>query len=215
MKIRQLIKGFGGALVAAVLIFSASANADPVTQLIHFDDATNGWKWYSDVDNNFLFDPTTLQSGNCADSTNGGNGSCVIEQTQDNLPLMTRREFGPYSQGQSGNNDPDVSGEYWPFTLDSFYFFLTGKGSQGENALTITGGYGTPQTGSTVSKTFLLGSTYSEITYYDDEVGNPGDPAGALAHNIAYIASFGDFFADVTWIKWNSASSACSRGSSV
>ena len=203
MKTKHLIKTLGyGALVAGALAISTSANA--ATQLIHFDDANNGWKWYSDVDRNFLFDPTNLQSGNCADSTSGGNGSCVIENQQGVLPLMTRPEIGATDQGSS-NQDPDASGANLSFDLDSFYFNLSGAGQQGDsNAITVTGS-------NTNSFTFQLGDIFSlgndpMATFYDGL--NAGDPAGALAHNTGYIATFGDMFDDVTWIQFSSASTA-------
>ena len=151
------------ALVVGLMSAPMAANADTVTQLIHFDDANNGWKWYSDVDKNFLFDPTNLQSSvQCADSTNGGNGSCVIEGTQGALPLMTRPEFGPQSQG-SASQDPVVRGTDQLFTLDSFYFLLTGNGTGAANAITVTS--------STASFTFQLGGTYAggpDVTFYED-----------------------------------------------
>lgn len=202
MKTRHLIKTLGrGALVASVLAFSISANALPVTQLIHFDDATNGWKWYSTADRNFLFDPTNLQSASlCADSTNGGNGSCVIEgKGQTVLPFMTRPEIGTTLQG-SANEDPDASGANLPFTLDSFYFLLTGRGTGSENAITVTGS-------NMAEFTFQLDGIYDPmITFY--EGANAGDPAGALVKDTGYIATFGDLFADVTWIQFSAPDSA-------
>lgn len=206
MKTRNLIKSLGGALLAAVLAFGSSANADPVTQLIHFDDASNGWKWYSDVDNNFVFDPTNLQSSTlCADSTAGGNGSCLIEGTQGVLPRMTRPENGPTSQGGPANPGPDSSGDLLAFTLDSFYFLLTGKGTGAENAITVEGSNGE-------STTLEMGMAYTDpdttgaVTFY--EGANAGDPAGVLTNQIGYIASFGDLFAGVAWIQFSAPSTA-------
>ena len=52
MKQTKVFHRVAGTLLAIVTLACGSwANADPVTQLIHFDDANNGWKWYSDVDN--------------------------------------------------------------------------------------------------------------------------------------------------------------------
>ncbi len=220
MKVTHLIKRLGGtALVAAALVFSSSANADLVTQLIHFDDASNGWKWYSDVDNNFLFDPTNLQSSiQCADPTQGpsANGICVIESGQTNLPTMIRPEFGPDvdppgptpqgpSQGSS-SRDPITSGDDLSFTLDAFYFLLTGRGTDSENSITVTGSNG-------ASFDFVLGGTYAGplatdpvVTFY--EGANAGDPAGPLVKLTGYVATFGDLFSDVTSIVWTSSDSA-------
>jgi len=207
MTIKRLLKSFAGTtLVTITLAFGSAANAEIVTQLIHFDDANNGWKWYSDVDRNFLFDPTNLQSSVlCADSTNGGNGSCVIEGTQTNLPLMTRPENGTTLQG-SASQDPDASGDNLLFTLDSFYFLLTGRGTGSENAITATGSNG-------LSFTFQLGGGYSgpltEVpgaTFYEGP--DAGNLAGALVKDTGYIASFGDLFADVTWIQFSAPDSA-------
>ncbi len=200
MKQTNTVRRLGGiALFATAMIFSSSANADPVTQLIHFDDANNGWKWYSDVDNNFLFDPTNLQSSIlCADSTNGGNGSCVIEGGQTNLPRMTRPEFGPTLQGSS-NKDPVISGIDLEFTLDSFYFLLTGRGEFGGNYMSVTGSNG-------AVATFQLGQTYANVTSY-----NGGGAAGALDWNTGYVATFGSMFGDVTSIQFAAYGSAQTR----
>lgn len=191
-------------LAAAALASPMAVRAEVVTQLIHFDDANNGWKWYSDVDRNFLFDPTNLQSAVlCADDTAPpGNGSCLIEGTQGTLPRMTRPKVGPQSQGSS-NREPIVFGAEL-FTLDSFYFLLTGKGEGAENAISVEGSNGS-------SFTFQLGDNY-------DAVGSPdvfryagpnaGDLAGDLLKNRGYIASFGDLFKDVTWIQFSAPSTA-------
>lgn len=201
---------FVAALAAGLLAVPMTASAAIVTQLIHFDDAGNGDSWYSDVDNNFLFDPTNLQSANlCALSTNGGNGNCVIEATQTVLPLMTRPTTGPSVNGQpsqgSPNRAPVVSGREL-FTLNSFYFLLTGNGSRGENALTVTDNDG-------IFFEFLLGGTYAGpigtspvVTRYTPP--GIGGPAGALDNQIGYIVNFGDLFKDVTSIQFSSAGSA-------
>lgn len=207
MNIIRTIKGFSGtALVAVALLFGSAANADPVTQLIHFDDANNGWKWYSDADRNFLLDPTNLQSSTlCADSTDGGNGSCVIESGQTVVTTMTRPENGTTLQGHA-NKDPDNSGADLLFTLDSFYFLLTGNGTGAENAITVEGS-------NLASFTLMLGGTYAGpqatnpvVTFYEGP--NAGDPAGALVKNTGYIATFGDLFEDVDWIKFTAPDSA-------
>jgi hypothetical protein len=201
-----LLVALGAAALAAPMVTSAAV----VTQLIHFDDASNGWKWYSDADLNFLFDPTNLQSSTlCADSTNGGNGSCVIEGTQGVLPTMTRPASGPQSQG-SASADPVASGQL-SFTLDSFYFLLTGNGMGSENAITVTGGTGS--VGSTVVQTYTFalgtnwdGSPLPDVAFY--EGANAGNPAGNLIKDTGYIASFGNLFQDVTWIQFSAPSSA-------
>lgn len=204
---KRLKLGFASALVAGVLVVPMAAPAEVVTQLIHFDDATNGWKWYSDKDLNFLFDPTNLQSSTlCADSTAGGNGSCVIEGKQGVISTMTRPEFGPQSQG-SASKDPEVSGVDQVFTLDSFYFLLTGNGEGANNAITATGSNGS-------SFTFQLGGDYGplpglpEVTFYGDGGNIPGSDAGPLKKNTGYIASFGNLFDNVTWIEFSSAKDA-------
>ena len=191
------------ALVVGMMSAPMAANAD-VTQLIHFDDASNGWKWYSDVDLNFLFDPTNLQSASlCADSTNGGNGSCVIEGTQGVLPKMTRPTNGPVSQGGGDKDDPGASGTEL-FTLDAFYFLLTGKGTGAENAITATGSNG-------ASYTFQLGGNYDatgapDVTFYEGV--DAGDLAGYLVKNTGYIVEFGNLFKDVTYIQFSAPDSA-------
>ena len=204
MDTRQRIKHLGSSvLLAGLMAFSSSPQAALVTQLIHFDDASNGWKWYSDADRNFLFDPTNLQSSvQCADSTNGGNGSCVIEGTQGVLPRMTRPESGPQSQG-STNQDPIVSGAL-TFTLDSFYFLLTGNGTGAENAISVLGSNG-------ASYTFQLGGNYDpagapDVTFY--EGANAGSLAGSLVKNMGYIVTFADLFSDVTWIQFSAPTTA-------
>jgi hypothetical protein len=197
------------ALAAAALAAPMAASAALVTQLIHFDDASNGWKWYSDKDLNFLFDPTNLQSSTlCANSTNGGNGSCVIEGTQGALPKMTRPKTGPQSQGDT-NSAPAVTGAD-PFTLDAFYFLLNGEGGRdkdtgaGLNAITVAGSNGT-------SFTFKLGSNWDaggapDVRFY--EGANAGALAGDLVKDTGYIVTFGDLFKDVTWIQFSAPSTA-------
>lgn len=217
------------ALATAALIAPMAASAALVTQLIHFDDATNGWKWYSDKDNNFLFNPTNLSSSaSCADpaitgSGVGTNGTCVLESNNGPLPLMTRPAVGPNvdglpSQGSS-NKDPEVSTERLLFTLDAFYFQFDGLGGNGNgnnsslpagaNVLTVTGS-------NTKTFTFQLGGIYSGplgtnpvITFY--EGSNAGQPAGALAQQIGYVVSFGELFKDVTWIQFSGADTAQTR----
>jgi PEP-CTERM motif len=207
MKISHLIKSLeGAALVAGVLAFSTSVNATEVTQLIHFDDANNGWKWYSTADRNFLFNPTNLQSSTlCADSTNGGNGSCVIEGTQTVLPLMTRPTNQTTSQGDNNLTNADFVGGAGPganqsFDLDAFYFLLTGKGEFGGNYLEVTGTRG----GSLITTQFLLGMTYANVTNYDAG----GVPAGALDWNTGYVARFDTLFDSVTSIQFSAFGSA-------
>ena len=197
---------FLNALIAGVLTAPMAANAALVTQLIHFDDASNGWKWYSDVDKNFLFDPTNLQSGQCADSTNGGNGSCVIETSQGVLPKMTRPEFGPQSQGDS-NDAPIVSGTDQLFTLDSFYFLLDGEGKKSDNAITVTGS-------NTATFTFQLGTNYDtagapDVKFYEGLL--VGTLAGNVVKNTGYIATFGTLFQGVSWIQFSAATTASVR----
>ena len=196
---------FVAALAAGLLAVPMAASAAIVTQLIHFDDAGNGWKWYSDADKNFLFDPTNLQSSTlCADSTNGGNGSCVIEGTQGVLPRMTRPTTGPQSQGET-NTNPVVSGAEL-FTLDAFYFLLNGEGRNSDNAITAAGSNGK-------TFTFQLGTIFSgpltttpEVDFYEGP--NAGSLAGALVKDTGYVVLFGDLFKDVTWIQFSAASDA-------
>lgn len=202
---------FVAAMTAGMLAVPIAATAAPVTQLIHFDDANNGWSWYSDADKNFLFNPTNLQSSVlCADSTSGGNGSCVIEATQGVLPLMTRPTTGPQSQG-SPTEAPIVSG-YEMFTLDSFYFLLTGNGTGAENAITVTGGTGTtPGLNAVNTFTFALGTNWDglplpDVTFYDGV--NAGNLAGDLLRQTGYIVSFGNLFQDVTWMQFSAPSTA-------
>ena len=121
---------------------SAVAILEEVTQLIHFDDANNGASTYTTADGNFYFAPTNFQSSTlCADDTDPpGNGSCLIESRQGELPEMTRL---------TGDNS---------FSLDSFYFLLTGNGTGTSNAITVTG---------TATETYHLGGIFSNITSYD------------------------------------------------
>ena len=43
--------------ILAVGLLAVPLAANAVTQLIHFDDANNGWKWYSDADLQFSVRP--------------------------------------------------------------------------------------------------------------------------------------------------------------
>jgi len=151
---------------AWAIVSSVPATAATVTQLIHFDDvANNGQQTYSDADGNFLFDPTNFQSSvQCADttsSTGSANGNCVIETNQGVLPTMTR-----------------LTGDK-TFSLDSFYFLMTGNQSS-IPALTVQGfdSSGT-QTGSVQ---FALGTSYTNVTKED------GSAAGSLDFNTGYFA---------------------------
>lgn len=202
MKIRHLIKTLGlggGVLVAGALAFSTSVNATPVTQLIHFDDASNGWNWYSTADRNFLFDPTNFQSAiHCADSTIGGNGNCLIEGGQTNLPLMTRPTYVTEAQGSAGAPtyaDDTGPGDNQLFDLDGFYFSLTGNGDSAGNYLEVTGTF---DDDSTYTTQFLLDVTYANVMNYDD-----GGAAGALDWNTGYVASFDTMFDSVKSIQFS------------
>jgi hypothetical protein len=200
-RMRSAKAGLLAVLGAAVLAAPMAASAALVTQLIHFDDADNGWKWYSDVDLNFLFDPTNLQSSTlCADSTSGGNGSCVIEGTQGGLPTMTRPTTGPDSQG-SASTDPVYSGPSQSFTLDSFYFLLTGNGTGSENAITVTGS-------NSVTFTLALGTNWDGGAAPDVLLYEGGGLAGNLVKDTGYIATFGSLFQNVTYIAFTAPSSA-------
>lgn len=208
---------FVAALAAGLLAVPMAASAAIVTQLIHFDDAINGWKWYSDKDLNFLFNPTNLNSAaHCANPTSGGgNGSCVLEgQGNGELPLMTRPTTGPQSQG-SASADPIASG-YETFTLNSFYFHMEGQGGQGgANSITVTGGTGTTPGSNVVNTfTFALGTDWDaaalpDVRFY--EGASAGSLAGSLVQDTGYIATFGNLFANVTWIQFSGAGTAQSR----
>lgn len=209
---------FVAALAAGLLAVPMAASAAIVTQLIHFDDAKNGWQWYSTADRNFLFDPTNFQSSSlCADSTSvlPSQDSCVIEGTQGVLPLMTRPTVGTTEQGpKNANEAPDASGPNLSFTLNSFYFLLNGEGKNSDNAMTVTGGTGifgdvSQVTGN--SYTFQIGSNYNglgapDVTFYEGL--GAGTLAGALVKDTGYIATFGNLFANVTWIKFSGATDA-------
>jgi hypothetical protein len=194
-----------GLMAVTMLAVPLAASAATVTQLIHFDDANNGWKWYSDKDLNFLFTPTNFQNGLCADSTNSGPSTCVIEGTQDGLPRMTRPTTGPSSQGGQAKDDTGASGEEL-FRLDAFYFLLTGKGTAAENFLTVTGSNG-------FSLILPLGGNFDapgapEVTFYGDKDHTAGALAGNLDFNIGYIVTLGNLFTNVRWIQFNAADSA-------
>lgn len=193
---------FSGLIGTALVAICLGANATPVTQLIHFDDANNGWKWYSDVDNNFLFEPTNLSSSTlCADSTAGGNGgSCVLEPNQGVLPRMTRPTHQTTSQGDNSLTTADFDGGDGPgvnqsFDLDEFYFLLNGQGEHGGNYIEVTGSSGYAQ--------FFLGETYTNIFNYET-----GLAAGALDWNTGYTVKFDTVFDSVTSIQWGASDSA-------
>lgn len=184
----HLLKVLKLAAVSAVTLLGAgTVHAATVTQLIHFDDAKNGAKSYSDVDKNFLFDPTNLQSSVlCADTTEAsGNGSCLIEGKQGVMPTMTR-----------------LSGD-GTFSLDGFYFLLTGKGTGSENAITATAYSLTNVLLGAV--TFQLGGIYGEVTQYLD-----GAAAGPLVKNTGYLADLTGLsqFQNVGKITFSAATSA-------
>ncbi|MEO3414715.1 VPLPA-CTERM sorting domain-containing protein [Roseovarius sp. CAU 1744] len=174
------------ATAGALALCASFASAATVTQLIHFDDTNNGAKDYTTADGNFFFDPTNFQSSVlCADTTSGGgNGSCLIEGTQGVLPMMTR-----------------LTGD-GVFSLDSFYFLLTGNGTGASNAITATAFNGAVQT---ATATFHLGALFPNVTNYSD-----GAAAGPLAKNTGYIADLTSIagFKDITKIQFSAATSA-------
>ena len=179
----NIIKSLIGA--AALVAFGAAANATTVTQLIHFDDTNNGAKSYTTADTNFHFTPTNFQSSSlCADSVSGGNGSCLIEGKQGVLPMMTR-----------------LTGD-GVFSLDSFYFLLTGKGTGSSNAITATAFDAGGQTGSV---TFHLDALFANVSNYID-----GTPAGNLVKNTGYVADLTSVlgFQDITKVQFSAATSA-------
>lgn len=123
----------------AVSLGVSAASASTVTQLIHFDDATNGDSTYTTFDGNFFFSPTNLASGNCAADTNPpGNGSCVHEVGNGVVSDMTR-----------------LTGDK-TFSLLSFYVSVQGQGNT--NYFKIDDG--------TVSHQFDFNSTYANMTDY-------------------------------------------------
>lgn len=144
-----------GLAAAGLALSLGGAQAATVTQLIHFDDAKNGAKTYTTADGNFYFDPTNFQSSSlCADTTEAqGNGSCLIEGKNGTLPTMTRK---------TGDKT---------FSLDAFYFLLTGKGTG--NTLTFSDGV--------KSQDLKLNTDYSFVTKYDG-----GGAAGKLMKDTGY-----------------------------
>lgn len=181
--------GLGAALLGMSMLVGGTASAATmVTQLIHFDDIQgNGGTSYTTMDGNFLFTPTNFQSGNCADSTTNGNGSCVIEagaqgQRQGELPLMTR-----------------LTGDKL-FSLDSFYFFFSGNGTG--NSITVTSSAAAPNN----FKTFALGTTYTNIFDYATGLLVTGN----LVHNTAYIADMSSFteFDNIVSVKFSASEDA-------
>lgn len=184
------------ALTAASLAFPVNASVvDPlVEQLIHFDDAKNGAKTYTTADGNFFFDPTNLQSGQCAESTNGGNGSCLIEagNSEGNGTLTTMvRKTGDKL-----------------FSLVSFYFVLDGKG--GKECVSTAKKPCTPSintlflssdTGDTDE--YTVGGTYTNLINYET-----GLAATKLEKNTAYIATFTSLFNNIKSLTFSGTESA-------
>jgi hypothetical protein len=135
MKMSNRMKLAAAAMFAAALTIGTSASAAVVTQLIHFDDFSSSKHnpSYYTADTNFKFSPVNGQSGNCAASTVGGNGSCVIETSQGVIGDLTRPanpEGVPVGTDYKAN-DPLVPTTNTDkiFSLVGFYFQLDGKGS--------------------------------------------------------------------------------------
>lgn len=177
----------------------ASTVSTAQTQIIDFDDVpNNGVGSYTTADGQFFFAGTNFQSSSqCADSSTGGNGSCLIEarsnggNASDAVTTLTRL------------TDADNA-----FTLTSFYFVLTGNvgnGSGNGNGSSNRGGGPSASPGQFLqvvgsngaTQQFDLGTVYDNIVGYED-----GAAAGALQAGVAYVATFTDLFADVTSIRW-------------
>ncbi len=200
-------------IAGAALAFGLSVSAaQAATQLIHFDDASNGWKSYTTTDGNFTLDPTNLQSGNCADSTTSGNGSCVIEQRNGELTTLTRNldtQVGSTSNERFVPNTPDYEtvdrnpNDDPFFKLDSFYLEFTGKGAD-PNFFMIEGFNGTTSLG---SATYQLGNSYGNASLYSD-----GSAAGVLTFDTPYIfdmTTVSPFQANnLTKVVWTASASA-------
>jgi hypothetical protein len=182
------------ALMTASLAFPVMTKAsviDPVQQLIHFDDASNGDKDYTTADGNFFFDPTNLQSGQCADSTNGGNGSCLIEAPKNGTLTTMVRKTGDKL-----------------FSLVSFYFVLDGKG--GTDCVSTAKKPCVPSINSLMLKadngdadTYTVGGTYANLIDYET-----GLAATTLQKNTAYIATFTSLFNNIKSLTFSGTESA-------
>lgn len=170
------------AVAALALSFMAGGtSAATVTQLIHFDDASNGDSSYTTADGNFYFTPTNLASGNCAADTNPpGNGSCVHEYGNGIVTDMTRL---------TGNDDK-------AFSLLSFYVSVQGQGNT--NFFKITDSDG-------VWHQYDFGSTYANMSDYPS-----GAAAGSISQNGKYIVDVSSLtgFDDITKVTWSASSTA-------
>ncbi len=171
-----MLKNVRNVVAAMGLVFAASS-ASAVTQLIHFDDANNGAPTYTTADGNFFFNPTNLASGNCADSTNGGNGSCVHEVGNGVVTDMTRL---------TGDNT---------FSLLSFYVSVQGTGST--NYFSIFDG--------TITHQFDFGTTYANMTNYPDGTAAGAiSQNGKYIVDVSGLSGFDDI-TKVTWAASSTA----------
>lgn len=172
------------AMAVATSIAPFAADAVTVSENIFFDDAANnGLKNFTTASGDYFLTPTKFQSSSlCADAvvTPPTNGRCLIEKKQGVVTTLTRTTGGA-------------------FTLDDFYFLLTGKGKGGNNSITVTGSNG-------ATSTFSLGAVFANVSL------EHGGAAGALVKNNGYVASFltapYDLFQNVTSVTWTAAKHA-------
>lgn len=175
---------FAAATAVAVCLSPLAAGAVTVSENIFFDDAANnGLHSFTTASGDYLLTPTNFQSSSqCADAvvTPPANGRCLIEDHQGTVTTLTRT-----------NNAA--------FTLDDFYFLLTGNGKGKANAITVTGSNG-------ATSTFYLGAIFANVTF------EHGGAAGALTKDTGYVASFTtapfDLFTNVTSVTWTAAKDA-------
>lgn len=171
----------GAVAISAVPMVGVAAT---VSESIFFDDAANnGLSSFTTATGDYFLTPTNFQSSSqCADPVLGpsANGRCLIEDRQGIVTTLTR-----------------IDGS--AFTLESFYFLLTGNGSGRENAITVTGS-------NAIGSTFYLGGLFGNVSFEN------GGAAGALVKDEGYVADFlaspFDIFKGVTSITWTAAASA-------
>lgn len=172
------------AVTVATCLAPFAAGAVTVSENIFFDDApNNGLHSFTTASGDYLLTPTKFQSSSlCADAvvTPPANGRCLIKKKRGVVTTLTRTTGGT-------------------FTLDNFYFLLTGNGKGSNNAITVTGSNG-------ATSSFYLGAIFANVTF------EHGGAAGALVKNTGYVASFltapYDLFKNVTSVTWTAAKDA-------
>lgn len=211
----QKLRSLTVAAASAVALLCASgASAATVTQLIHFDDASNPGGnptvggVYTTMDDNFSFDPANTQNSSlCADATSAAtsnNGICLKEagagpnNSNSSLTTMTRNDLTPLDQIDNTL-----------FSLDSFYMLFTGRGDDPNFfELSAVDALGNIVAGTT--QKYQISTAAAPIAYSNVTIENTTTTPAFLTFGVGYFFDVSSFliYDNVAGIRWVGSSSA-------